>query len=294
MGCYCVKYKEIHLDTIIESKVLQIADLNLSSAVNSNNKMSSKNLNKPNDNNNTLNTQNNADNNNTKDNTNTINQTNFADSVEFRKSSFFDQLEKPKSSKNSFLEDNDFEKSMLDMINLIRKNPIFLINKIKSFMKNIKEDKNKSYYLLNKNTKINFKKGKEAFLKCCNFLTELSEKLNKNLIKLNELEFKEELKFPFPFDNPDLCNNKEYVSQNINEIQNKINNKKMIIQGFHYDLSTNNAETSLILQVVDDNNSNGKRRNIIFDERIKYVGISHGRVKDNVYCIYLLFAAEWI
>jgi hypothetical protein len=53
----------------------------------------------------------------------------------------------------------------------------------------------------------------------------------------------------------------------------------MQINGFNYDLSTNNSKIPLILQIVDYDNSNGKRRNIIFDDKIKYIRINNGKVK---------------
>lgn len=294
MGCYCVKSKEIPVDVMINTNVREIEDLNKSHILlnvefasrDSNNQ---KKLN-------TINTDSNAEFNNNNNNTNSMNQTNLADSVEWKKSSLHKKFEKEKTNKNLNLkeeEEIDFEKDMLNLINLIRKNPIFLVDKIISFMGKIKVDKNtnKNYFLLNKKTKISFVKGKEAFLSCCNYLRDLAQKINDKSISLSELELKEELKFPFPTENPDCCNNKEFITRNILEINKNLAEKKMRILGFHYDLSTNDAETSLILQVVDDNNSNGKRRNVIFDDKIKYIGISHGRVKDNIYCIYLLFAA---
>jgi len=133
-------------------------------------------------------------------------------------------------------------------MNKFRKNTSLSVDKIKKFMHKIKVDidNNKSYYLINNKTKINFVKGKEAFIPCCDFLNKLAEKINNKSIILNELESKEELKFPFLVDNPDLCNNKEYITHNILKINKIINHKKMQINGFHHDLSTNNSETPLI------------------------------------------------
>ena len=72
-------------------------------------------------------------------------------------------------------------------------------------------------------------------------------------------------------------------------------NKKMkdqfYIRGFHYDININNPEYSTLMQIIDDYNSNGQRRCQILDKDIKYVGISSGRIKDNLYCIYVVFAS---
>jgi len=225
------------------------------------------------------------------ENLNNINQSNFVESSDFRKASFFKFFDR--GNKNSILEeDKNFDYNLFRLINAVRKDPLIMIERIGNFIKNINHDenKNKSFYLVNKKTKINLLKGREAFLSACEYLKELSEKIKNKKFKLNDFEFIEDLKFPFPQENPTLCNTKEYISDNILLINKKGDNKYKI-KGFHYDMSTNNAEISLILQIVDDNNSNGKRRNIIFDDKIKYIGISHGRVKDELFCTYLVFAS---
>ena len=228
------------------------------------------------------------------ENSNIINLSNFADSVDFKKSSFLKRFNDKNSTSlmNLVAEDKNFDTNMLNLINAIRHNPVFLNEKIKEFIKYIKQDKstNKSFFVVNNSTKINLLKGKEAFLSCCDFLQELSEKVKSKALKLENLELKEELKFPFPEQNPSICNKKEYITEKIAELNKKMQNK-LRIKGFHYDMSPNNAETSLIMQIVDDNNSNGKRRNIIFDEKIKYIGISHGKIRENVYCVYMVFAS---
>ena len=61
------------------------------------------------------------------------------------------------------------------------------------------------------------------------------------------------------------------------------------IVGFHYDKSVDNAEISALLQIVDDTGGNCIRRNNIMNPKVKYVGISACRLKENVYCFYLVF-----
>lgn len=230
------------------------------------------------------------------ENSNLINLSNLADSVDFRKSSFLKRFGEKNNNNKSFInlvsEDKDFDNNMLGLLNAVRSDPVFLNEKIKEFTKFISQDKstNKSFFNVNNSTKINLLKGKEAFLSCCEILQEMSEKIKSKALNLEKLELKDELKFPFPEGNPSLCNKKEYISEKITELNENLKNK-FRIKGFHYDMSPNNAETSLIMQIVDDNNSNGKRRNIIFDDKIKYVGISHGMLKENVYCVYMLFAS---
>lgn len=217
--------------------------------------------------------------------------TNVGDSSYYRKT-YKSLVESEKNSESVIEQNKFFERELLNEFNKVRANPLEYCEKIMKFSENIRIDKisKRSFYLINKNTKINLLKGKEAFLSCCEFLHGMNEKIkNKNLF-LKNLELREELNFPFPYDDPSKCCDKDYISENIIKLNIALNNK-LKIKGFHYDLSTDNAEISLILQIVDDNNSGGKRRNIIFDDKIKYVGISHGKFKNNIFCTYMVFAS---
>jgi len=223
-----------------------------------------------------------------------INIQNLTELFDYGKSSYLSLFNEKteKSLINFFSEDKYFDDNLLNLINIVRNNPVFLNEKIKEFIKCIKQDNNtnKSFFAVNKSTKINLLKGKEAFLSCCEILENLNQKIKNKILKLENLETKEELKFPFPEENPSICNKNDYISEKINQLGKKVQSK-FKIKGFHYDMSPNNAETSLIMQIVDDNSCNGKRRNMIFDDKIKYIGISHGKVNENVYCVYLVFAS---
>jgi len=187
---------------------------------------------------------------------------------------------------------NAFALEMLREINLIRTNPIAYASKIKEFIKFIYTDEknNRKYILVNKNTKLNLLKGEEAFLNCLDFITELDKNLKSQKTFLHEFELKDELKFPFPLDEPDKCISNEYIKENFVKLKLSLG-FRFKLKGFHYDLSTNDPEISTLLQIVDDNNSSGKRRNMLLDENVKYVGINIGKLKDNIFCIYLVFAS---
>lgn len=184
-----------------------------------------------------------------------------------------------------------FSSDMVREINLVRLNPVNYTKKIREFMKFIKTDLNtqKKYFLLNKTTKINLSKGEDAFKECLYYISELGKKIKEEGLILNELELKDDLKLPFPIDNPEKCLDKEYIKENILNLKNKLDGNYRL-KGFHYDLSTNDPEISTILQIVDDNNSCGKRRSMLLDQNVKYIGINIGKLKDNLYCIYLIFA----
>jgi len=102
---------------------------------------------------------------------------------------------------------------------------------------------------------------------------------------LNELEYKE-----------DLCMN---ISDDIDDWTNKLYLEKYLEEksqyldyeyfAFHFDLDVICPLTSVILQVVDDNNFNFQRRNNILNPIYKYIGIVNKKI-GNRFCVYLTFA----
>jgi hypothetical protein len=178
---------------------------------------------------------------------------------------------------------NNFELLMLNEINSVRINPKNYSLKLKNLIPMIDSNiQNKKTFLVYDNDiKIELKKGVETFISCIDYLT------NKNACTLEPMEFKDELKIPFPKDNIDLCLDKNYISKSIDTIRENVKNK-FEIYDFQYDISPNPV-ISTIIQVVDDTNSNYQRRNNIMSDVIKYVGISFGEVKKGIYCFYLLF-----
>ena len=172
---------------------------------------------------------------------------------------------------------------MLKEINLARTNPSQYAEKIREYIKNINtNDKGKHFFNSNLYCKIKLPRGKEAFEECITYM--------KNLIPLNELILKEELKFPFPESNPSLSTNRGYITSTLLDLANNLRDK-FEINWFHYDNNICNAEISTVLQLVDDSNSNTERRKHILDEKVKYVGVNVGKVNKDIHCIYLIFGS---
>lgn len=172
---------------------------------------------------------------------------------------------------------------MLKELNEVRTNPSSYANKIRQFSGQVTFDENlnKSFFIVDANTKINLLAGKEAFKSCAELLSRQAP--------LCALELRQELKFNFPSQKPEICSSKEYITKTFMDLNNQAKGRYKIV-GFHYDISVNDAILSTIIQVVDDNNSNGQRRRHILNERVKYVGINIGKVQEGIYCIYLVFA----
>jgi hypothetical protein len=172
---------------------------------------------------------------------------------------------------------------MLKEFNFIREDPSRYADKLKTFSSFIKHDPktNKAIFCIPRTIKINLSNGKEAFNKCIENL--------KTYSPLPLLELKSDLEFPFPFDTPELCSNKDYLTSKFIEMNIKLKGRYSLL-GFHYDINVNNPEISTLMQIVDDNNSNGQRRKQILSRDVRYMGISSGTLRDNIICVYVVFA----
>jgi hypothetical protein len=173
---------------------------------------------------------------------------------------------------------------MLKEFNFAREDPQRYAEKLKSYTSYIKYNHrtNQTVFSIPKMIKINLSNGKDAFDKCINILRGYNE--------LPLLELREDLAFPFPSEQVDLCTSKDYLTSKFLEMNMRLKDKYTIV-GFHYDINVNDPEISTLLQIVDDNNSNGQRRKQILDKNVKYVGISMGVLRDNIVCIYVVFAS---
>ena len=185
---------------------------------------------------------------------------------------------------------NNLTNSLFYYINLIRTDPINFIEIIKKYIEKIIEKNNTFYIEINKDFYITLNKGKITFEECIESLKNIK---NKKSFKLND-----NLKFNFE----DMFNNniieksddiEYYTSMNFLEKilihkKNEIH-KFYDIKAFHYDKGSDNTEASAVLQIVDDSQADlFRRKNLL--SNFEYIGISTLKLKDNVYCYYLLFA----
>jgi hypothetical protein len=164
----------------------------------------------------------------------------------------------------------------------MRLNPASYAEKVWKNMSNIVSNNDSHYFCMPFNSKISLPHGRIAFEECIEIL--------KNKPPMNSLSMIDKLKLPFPDKNPQLANNRDYITKSLIEIA-KENKDQCLINWFHYDNNIKNAEISTVLQLVDDNNSRGERRKHLLDENVKYVGINCGPIRRNIYCIYLVFGS---
>ena len=177
--------------------------------------------------------------------------------------------------------------SLYEIINKIRTNPKDFIDKIKIYKEKIIRKDYQFLLPIENEIFITLNRGPKAF-------DEAIEYLNK-LEPMNSLIMKNELKI----DIDNTINNFEMNFTSFSFLEKIIKNKKKEleknkknykIEGFHYDKSTNNAEISAILQIVDDNMGDCSRRKNLLNPNFTYVGISCVNIKENVFCYYMLFA----
>jgi len=162
--------------------------------------------------------------------------------------------------------------------NLARTKPKEYIKKIEDLIPHIEpnvEGKKGFLYIQEKIPKVTLNKGEPAF-------KDMIEKLE-NLSPMGKLTLKKELYLEVPPQD-------EYKNDFINEMFN--HKKEELKDQFknitcHYDIGSANAAVSAALQVVDDSNFKGARRNNILNPNFKYVGVGMQKVKNKFYCFFI-------
>lgn len=198
-----------------------------------------------------------------------------------RKISLRDNLSEQNVKENSFI------REFLKEINNARLNYISYCKKIDFYSKFIKKISNKYYLQIDIDKKIsNFSlfKGPKSFEEAKTTLKSLQENY-----KLEKLQLVEELKIPFPYNNIPLAKSKKYIDSKFEELKLKMAGKYEVTN-HHYDISFKDAELSILMQIIDDNLSNCRRRNNLLRKEAKYVGINYGLIGKDLIIVYLVFA----
>ena len=173
---------------------------------------------------------------------------------------------------------------LLYKINEIRSNPFILINRINKQISQIHTQKNQPYFIADKNNYIKLYQGKQTFYDCIKFLQKQKS--------LPVLILKDELSLPFPELNISNCNKESYLTSILNAKNEELRKNGIEMVNFHYDIMIPNPELSVMLQVVDDTNSSYQRRNNIFNEDVQYIGISLGKIHNDLLCFYFVFGKD--
>ncbi len=179
---------------------------------------------------------------------------------------------------------------MLNEINLIRKNPQIIEQKIDKYLPFLTTLPKNSYIQIDKNNKIKLNTGKNAFESCKLIIS--------NKKPIHPLQLKKELTFPFPKSNNNSNQFNEnfisenYISKTLQILKQNLIEKHIELVNFHYDIMNSNIELSVLLQIIDDTNYMLHRRNNIFSKSSQYIGINIDKIGNGLYCYYLVFGKD--
>ena len=163
----------------------------------------------------------------------------------------------------------------------MRTDPGYYVEKIEKHKKNIKNIDDFLIYKENSGIKIAIKEH-NSFDLCINQL--------KELMTMPKLEIKDSLKISIPTEK-----NKQLDKERMLELilekknMNEFTDKQF---SFHYDVGSMNAETSCVLQLVDDNCQKKLRQKNILNPSFRYVGITAERINfQKKYVVYITFSS---
>lgn len=160
----------------------------------------------------------------------------------------------------------NYPEKIIEIINIIRQDPVAYADIVLNSMKNIVEDNNKNdptknKIIYKKKVKVALARGKQAFLEAAEHL--------RNTEPLPPLEFVPEICIPLP-ENEDELKDSNFLKKKVLELRKEGIN----IDIFYKDL-VKIPEVSALLMIVDDSEKNaGKKRMTLLDKDIKYIGVN--------------------
>ena len=160
---------------------------------------------------------------------------------------------------------SDYPQKMLDLINLIRANPVSYADVIEDSIQNITEeqdriDESKTRIIYKKKVKVALNTGEIAFKNAAEELRHMSP--------LPPLVLKNDICVPLPEDESEIKNS-SYLREQVKILRESTN-----IDVFFKDL-IKIPEVSALLMIVDDSEKNpGKKRQAVLNKDFKYIGIS--------------------
>ena len=160
----------------------------------------------------------------------------------------------------------NYPEKIIEIINIIRQDPVAYADIVLNSMKNIVEDNNKNdptknKIIYKKKVKVALTRGKQAFLEAAEHL--------RNTEPLPPLEFVPEICISLP-ENEDELKDSNFLKKKVLELRKEGIN----IDIFYKDL-VKIPEVSALLMIVDDSEKNaGKKRMTLLDKDIKYIGVN--------------------
>ena len=164
---------------------------------------------------------------------------------------------------NESIKLNEYSHRILELINAIRDRPQSYIEIIKENTENIEASgKNSEKIIFKKKVKVFLNKGYEAFSDAMEYL--------KNVKSMEPLILNEDINIDLP-ENIDEFKNPNFIKEKANEL---IKNGKKI--DFYFRDLIKYPDVSVLMMIVDDNEkSNGNKRKILLNPKVKFIGINY-------------------
>lgn len=183
---------------------------------------------------------------------------------------------KPPDVGNSMfkLDLNKFSQELIEEINLLRTNPQGYAAKIQDHTKYITYKDGKFIYE-NGDMRFSLLKGHLAFSECIDYLNRCEKLPNMFLTETYRVDVPERLEDQMKFKTGLETLRKQFPEKNIE---------------LNIDITYLIPELIVTLQLVDDNKSNGRRRNNLLSPNYIYLGITLQRSKGRHFTVYLTFS----
>ena len=209
-----------------------------------------------------------------------------------RKFSLFNKITKTPSKifnkKEDIVNIEHYNDEIKLLLNKTRKDPNSLTATIMKYLELINDNNELvNEKEIGKEIKISLFKGKVEFKEVCDQL--------KTIDPIDELEYNsifniEITDFTSIIDSNNSINI-DILSSYYGKHYAKLKQNGYDITGFHYDISPD-SEISIILQLVDDNNSHRQRRKNLLNKESKYIGISSYIIDNYLICSFLTFGKQ--
>ena len=186
----------------------------------------------------------------------------------------------PKSEEESPENYNNYPQRVVEIINQIRANPYSYASKIEDSMDYIdviqpeNNPDQKPKIIFNKKVRVALTKGEPIFRETANLLRELDP--------LPPFEFRQDLCIPLPTDENDMRNS-SFMSSQVQRMGTRVN--------VYFKDLIKIPEISALLMLVDDNGENtGKKRMVLLNKQLKYIGVNSGFIGNNKFIAYFAFS----
>ena len=178
--------------------------------------------------------------------------------------------------------------SLVFEINKVRSNPKNYIKIIEKYKGKILTTKNNDLLVkVSHSNGIILKNGNDSFDNCINFLN--------NSKPIHLLRNEPLLQIPFPYHEMNKSTDTEYIKfilrQKINELKD-LNCNNIQLKKFHYDINSECAEASCVMQLVDDAQNDLIRRKNILSDDVNSINVNCTLLSKGIVIFYVAFGSQ--